>query len=69
MMEENTYVQMYTYYVFANGKYEKIKLGKKSIMKYLSDKEDLIKEYVSKNKLTYTTDSDVSKILNHYYLL
>lgn len=68
-LTEDKYVQAYSYYFHFDGKYEKTKLGKKGILKYLKDKEDLIKDFVAKNRLTYTSDEDVSKILNYYNLL
>ncbi|MET0760270.1 MAG: hypothetical protein ABWZ56_07610 [Flavobacterium sp.] len=68
-LTEDKYVQAYVYYFLTEGKYEKTKLGKKGILKYLKDKEDLVKDFVSKNNLTYTSDGDVSKILNYYNLL
>ncbi len=68
-IELDKYVQNYSYYIFKDNKYEKIKLTKKDILKYLSDKKDLIKEYVNKNSLNFTTDEDVSIILKHYNTL
>ena len=65
-MQEDKYVKMYSYYFFVNGKYEKAKLNKNSIVKYTKDKSALVKEFASKNKLKYDFDDDVSKILKYY---
>lgn len=62
------FAQTYSYYFLVNGKYEKAKLGKKAILKYLNDEKKETIEFVSKNNLSYTSDKDVSKILNHYNL-
>ena len=65
-MQEDKYVEMYSYYFFVNGKYEKVKLNKNSVLKYTNDKSALVKEFASKNKLKYDLDDDVSKILKYY---
>lgn len=67
--EKAKYIQRDSYYFLVNGKYEKNKLEKKILLKYLNDKENLIKEFVSKNKLSYTSEEGVKKILNYYSLL
>jgi hypothetical protein len=64
--EEDKYLQKPVYYFLVSGKYEQAKLGKKTILKYMNDKEDIIKTFVSKNKLSYSSEADVSTILNHY---
>jgi hypothetical protein len=69
LISENEYVKKEVYYIAADDKCEKIKLNKKDLNKYLSDKEDLIKVYVKENKLTYTSEADVLKILNYYNLI
>lgn len=51
-----------------NGKYVKTKLTKKNILKLMKDKEKEVKNYVSKNKLTYK-EKDVPKILKYYHSL
>ncbi|UQD56095.1 hypothetical protein [Flavobacterium sp. K5-23] len=66
-LNEDKYVQVYSYYVFADGKYEKEKINKKFILKNTIDKADLIKKFVLKYKLNYTSDDDVKRILNYYY--
>lgn len=69
LVSKDKYVQAFAYYFFIDGKYEKVKVGKKGILKILKDKEGLIKEFVAANKLSYTSDGDLSRILNHYILL
>lgn len=51
-----------------SGKYVETKLNKKHIMKLLKDKEDDVKAYISKNKLSFN-ENDVPKILKYYYSL
>jgi hypothetical protein len=65
-LDEDKYVQEYSYHVFADGKYENDKLSKKFVLKHTGDKADLIKSFVSKYKLNYTSDDDVNRILNYY---
>lgn len=65
---DDKFAQTYSYYFLVNGKYEKAKLGRNVILKYLNDDKKEIKEFVSKNNLSYTSDEDVRKILNHYNL-
>lgn len=38
-MQEDKYVKMYSYYFFVNGKHEKAKLNKNSVLKYTNDKK------------------------------
>ena len=66
LISEGKYVKKAIYYLYNNGKYDKIKLGKSSILKSLNDKEKLIKAFVSENKLSYTGEKDVVKILTYY---
>jgi hypothetical protein len=60
------FIQSYSYYVYENEKYEKIKLSKKEILKSVSDNEDVIKGFVKKNKLKYNSIEDVVQIFRYY---
>lgn len=63
LISEDKYVQAFTYYLQVDGKYEKIKLSKKAILKHMAGKEDLMKEFVSQNKLSYSSEVDIQRIL------
>jgi hypothetical protein len=65
-MEEDKFVQNYKYHLFLNGNHEIIKLGKSDILNHLSDKKNELKDFVSKNNLSYNKDEDVKKILQFY---
>jgi hypothetical protein len=69
IFEQDKFEKKQFYYFFVNNKYEKVKLVEKNILKYLRDKVDLVNEFVSKNKLSYTSEKDVITILNYYDLL
>lgn len=65
-IKKEKYIRKFVYYLMKDNKYEKISLGKKDILKFLNDKVDLVKVYVSNNNLSYKTDEDVNKILTYY---
>lgn len=65
-IELDKYVQNYNYYIFKDNKFEKVKLSKKDIFKYLSDKKETLKEFVKKNDLDFSSDEDIKVILNYY---
>ena len=54
------------YYLSINNKLEKIKLNKSDILKYLKNKEKLIKNYVWDKNLSYSKEGDVIQILKYY---
>ena len=66
MISEDKFVQVFTYYLFLNGTQVKIKLSKSDILKQLIDKKDALKEFASKNDLSFSKEDDVNKILKHY---
>ena len=66
MISEDKFVQVFTYYLFLNGTQVKIKLSKSDILKQLIDKKDELKEFASKNDLSFSKEDDVNKILKHY---
>ena len=66
MISEDKYVKVYNYYLFINNKYTKIKLSKSDILKQLIDKKDTLKEFASKNDLSFSKEEDVNLILKHY---
>ncbi len=49
-----------------NGKVEKVKLNKKSLLNSLADKEGEIKSYISKEKIDATTEAGWIKVLAYY---
>ena len=66
MISEDKFVQVFTYYLFLNGNQIKIKLNKSDILKQLIDKKDALKEFASKNDLSFSKEEDVNLILKHY---
>ena len=61
------YTDDYQYYIMNNeNKLTKLKLNKKSVIKILSDKEDKIKAFVNKKKLTLDNENDVVQVLEYY---
>jgi hypothetical protein len=66
MISEDKYVKVFNYYLFINNKYTKIKLSKSDILKQLIDKKDALKEFASKNDLSFSKEDDVNKILKYY---
>lgn len=66
MISDDKYVQVFTYYLFLNGNQVKIKLSKSDILKQLIDKKDALKEFASKNDLSFSKEEDVNKILKYY---
>lgn len=66
MISEDKYVKVFNYYLYINNKYTKIKLSKSDILKQLVDKKDALKEFASKNDLSFSKEDDVIKIMKHY---
>ncbi len=66
MISEDKYVQVFNYYIFINDKYIKIKLSKSDILRQLIDKKEAIKEYASKNELSFSKEEEVGMILKYY---
>ena len=66
MISEDKYVKVFNYYLYINNKYTKIKLSKSDILKQLVDKKDALKEFASKNDLSFSKEEDVIKIMKHY---
>jgi hypothetical protein len=60
------YTRKSLYYLFINGKEVVIKLNKNDVLGVLSDKKNAVKDYVNSNKLTYSNEEDISKILKYY---
>ncbi|WP_374398592.1 hypothetical protein [Flavobacterium sp.] len=59
------YVVKNEYKVFYNKVLVDIGLNKKSIFNLFADKKNLISKYVKENKLSYSNEEDVVKILNY----
>ena len=66
MISDDKYVQVFTYYLFLNGNQVKIKLSKSDILKQLIDKKDALKEFASKNDLSFSKEEDIILILKYY---
>jgi archaellin len=65
-IQQDKYVQDYTYYVNQNGNLEKIKLNKSTILKLVKDKQSIVKEYAKINNLDFSNEIDVNIILKYY---
>jgi hypothetical protein len=65
-ISEDTYEQNTQYYFYNEGKYEKFKPSKKSILKLLNDKSTEIKEYLSKHSISFSNDQDLKDLFNYY---
>lgn len=65
-IQQDKYVQDYTYYISQNGNFEKTKLNKSAVLKLVKDKQSEVKEYAKANNLDFSNDMDVSIILKYY---
>jgi hypothetical protein len=65
-IQQDKYVQDYTYYVNQNGNLEKIELNKSTILKLVKDKQSIVKEYAKINNLDFSNEIDVNIILKYY---
>lgn len=54
------------YYLHINNKLEPVKNNKKSIFSALSDKKDLLEEYIQKESLNLNQDGDFGKLITYY---
>lgn len=55
------------YYYIQNGEtFNKFKLKKKTILKVMGDKAASVKEFASKNKLSFSKERDIAKIFTHF---
>jgi hypothetical protein len=68
-MQNDSYKQSFSFYFFTNGKYEKVKLNKSTVLNYLKDKKDFVKDYVTKYDMSFTNDNDIKSIFNYYLTL
>lgn len=68
-IQQDKYVQLYTYYCNTNGKFEKIKLNKSTFLKLVKDKQTEVKDYAKANNLDFSNDIDVNIILKYYETL
>jgi len=59
------YVINEEYKLHKDNTLSKFKLNKSSILKLFSDKNDAIVKYVKENKLSYSEENDVVRILNY----
>lgn len=66
MMSKNKYIQKVSYYFWVKDEYVQTKLSKGNVLKLLGDKKDLIKEFASSNKLSFSSEEGIKVILNHY---
>lgn len=65
-IQQDKYVQLYTYYSNINANFDKIKLNKSSILKLVKDKQVQVKEYAKANNLDFSNETDVNIILKYY---
>ena len=65
-VSNNEYVKFFNYFLKNGDKLNNIKLNKKNLMLIFENKKDLIKDYVNKNSLSFSNESDVIKIFNYY---
>lgn len=65
-ISEAEYVREFTYFLYLKGKEVKIKLKKNDILNALIDKKKAVMEYVESNKLAYSKEQDICKILKYY---
>lgn len=54
------------YFVNDTGNIEKIRLGKKSILSVLNNKEGEVKKYASENNISFSDEEDIVKLLTFY---
>jgi hypothetical protein len=66
IISDAEYIRKFSYYLYINNKEVKIKLNKNEILDALSDKKNAVKDYVNSNKLAYSNEEDVCKILKYY---
>lgn len=66
IISEAEYIHVFAYYLYLNGKEVKIKLNKNDVLNALIDKKNAVKEYVKSNKLVYSSEMDICKILKYY---
>lgn len=64
------YQDKITYYIKnKDGLYEAIRLKKKDINTVLNQHSNLVDAFVKSNKINYSKESDVAKLVNYYYSL
>jgi hypothetical protein len=66
IISEAKYTHVFNYFLYLNGKEVKIKLNKNDVLNALIDKKNAVKEYVKLNKLEYSSEQDICKILKYY---
>lgn len=59
-------IKVENYLIQVEGKSFDIKLKKGDILKFLKDKEKEVKDFVKRNKLSFSNEKDVVKILGYY---
>lgn len=64
-IQQDKYVQSYTYYTNTNGIIEKIKFNKSAVLKLTKDKQAQVKEYAKANNLDFNNEIDVNIILKY----
>ncbi|RNI30677.1 hypothetical protein [Rufibacter latericius] len=57
------------YYVVANGKMQRVKLNKKSMVEALPNQADKLKAYISSQKLSMSSEADLIKVASYYQTL
>lgn len=54
------------YFIFKDGKMDKIKKDKKDLLSALSDKKDQLDEFIKTKKLNLKSDDDIKALLDYY---
>ena len=65
-IQQDKYVQSYTYYTNTNGNIEKFKFNKNAILKLTKDKQVQVREYAKSSNLDFNNEVDVNIILKYY---
>jgi len=57
------------YYVFKNGKMQKLNKSKDSVLNVLADKKDQLQTYVKTNPVNFKKDEDLARVFDYYNTL
>ncbi|MBC3539710.1 hypothetical protein ACFSC6_21525 [Rufibacter sediminis] len=57
------------YYLVANGKMQRVKLNKKSVLEVFPEKADVLKAYMSAQKLAMSSEADLLNVVQYYQSL
>jgi hypothetical protein len=63
---EKEFRQYEDFYFFTDNKIERIKRDKAYVLSFMKDKNDLINDFVKRNKLSFKSTEDIKKIIDYY---